>query len=101
MAVAVGVGVGAGDAVGADDDVPAGDADALTPGEAEDVGATLALGSGAFPTVAPPLHAASNSAVKITDELRINMKNPLRRTCEQTTWLRVRMFRRRSPATPA
>ncbi len=66
--VPVAVGVGAGEALGTEDDVAAGDADALTPGEAEDVGAMLAPGSGAFPTVAPPLHAASNSAKKMTDE---------------------------------
>jgi hypothetical protein len=80
VALAVAVGVGAGEADGADDDVPLGDADAFTPGEAEDVGTMLAPGSGAFPTVAPPLHAASTSAKKMTDELRFNMKIPLRRT---------------------
>jgi hypothetical protein len=82
----VAVAVGVGDAVGADDDVAVapGDADVFTLGEADDTGATLAPGSGELPTVAPPLHAASNMATKITDVLRINMTDPLRRMSAET-----------------
>jgi len=99
--VAVAVAVGVGEAVGADDVVAAGDADAFTLGEAEDDGAMLAPGSGALPTVAPPLHPARSNAATITDELRINMTDPLRRLVGEIYAKRVRVVRRHSPATPA
>lgn len=99
-AVGVGEAVAAGDAVGAGEPVPTGDADAFTPGDDDAVGAMLAPGNGALPTVAPPLHAASTSAARRTDELRVNMSDPLATVTEKYA-MRVRTFGRHSPATSA